>query len=124
MTERGILEPKPDQPVAIEPTAARLRVYSAGRVVADTTKALTMREAAYPPVFYVPCGCGHVTPHAERTERLHHLLPLQGRCLLQGIRQPDGSVLDNPDGSVLDNPDGSVLDNKVWFYGAPTPPSL
>jgi uncharacterized protein (DUF427 family) len=47
-------QPGPDHPIAIEPSAKRVRVRFAGAVVADTTEALVLREASYPPVYYIP----------------------------------------------------------------------
>ena len=44
----------PDHPISIQRNPARLVVSVAGRVVADTRNALTLREAAYPPVQYIP----------------------------------------------------------------------
>jgi len=46
--------PNADHPILIEPSAARVRVTVAGRVVADTRAALTLRESDYPAVYYVP----------------------------------------------------------------------
>ena len=54
MTEKPIKVPGPDHPITIEPNAARVRVSVAGRVVADTRGALTLREASYPAVQYIP----------------------------------------------------------------------
>ncbi len=42
--------PGPDHPITIERNPARVIVSIAGRVVADTREALTLREAAYPAV--------------------------------------------------------------------------
>jgi len=42
----------PDHPISIQRNPARVVVSVAGRVVADTRNALTLREAAYPPVQY------------------------------------------------------------------------
>lgn len=41
-------------PITIEPTSGQVRVRLDGRVVVDTPRALTLREASYPPVQYVP----------------------------------------------------------------------
>ena len=49
-----MLIPGPDHPITIERNPARVVVSVAGRVVADTRAALTLREASYPPVHYVP----------------------------------------------------------------------
>jgi uncharacterized protein (DUF427 family) len=46
--------PGPDHPITIERNPARIVVTLAGRVVADTREAVTPREAAYPPVQYIP----------------------------------------------------------------------
>jgi uncharacterized protein (DUF427 family) len=46
--------PGPDHPITIERNPARVIVSIAGRVVADTREALTLREAAYPAVQYIP----------------------------------------------------------------------
>ena len=44
----------PDHPITITPTQGRVKVTFGGKVVADTTKALTLQEASYPPVQYLP----------------------------------------------------------------------
>jgi uncharacterized protein (DUF427 family) len=46
--------PNSEHPITIEPNRSRVRITVAGRVVADTTRALTLRESDYPPVQYVP----------------------------------------------------------------------
>ena len=54
MTEKPVKLPNPDHPITIARSPARVVVAVAGRVIADTRAALTLREAAYPPVFYIP----------------------------------------------------------------------
>ena len=46
--------PGPDHPITIAPNGKRVRVMFAGQVIADTTHALTLKEASYKPVFYIP----------------------------------------------------------------------
>jgi uncharacterized protein (DUF427 family) len=46
--------PGPDHPIAIERNPNRVVVKVADRVVADTRDALTLQEAGYAPVFYIP----------------------------------------------------------------------
>ena len=46
--------PGPDHPITIEPNGRRVRVTFNGRVVADTTRALTLRETTLRPVHYIP----------------------------------------------------------------------
>ena len=56
MTSRPILSPGPDHPITIERNPRRVRVRADGAIVADTANALTLREASYPPVQYIPRG--------------------------------------------------------------------
>jgi uncharacterized protein (DUF427 family) len=54
MTDKPIRIPGPDHPITIDANPARVVVRLAGRVAADTRNALTLREASYPPVQYIP----------------------------------------------------------------------
>jgi uncharacterized protein (DUF427 family) len=51
---RSIKIPGPDHPITIEPNAHRVIVTVAGNVIADSTRALSLREAKYPSVQYIP----------------------------------------------------------------------
>ena len=46
--------PDPIIPITIEPNRGRVVVTLGGRVIAATSDALTLREANYPPVHYIP----------------------------------------------------------------------
>lgn len=54
MSEKIIRIPGPDHPITIAPNPKRVVVTLGGRVIADTTGALTLREAGYPAVQYIP----------------------------------------------------------------------
>ena len=54
MTLKPVKVPGPDHPITILPNTGRVVVTVAGRTVADTRAALTLREASYPPVLYIP----------------------------------------------------------------------
>ncbi len=54
MTERTVKIPGPDHPITIQPNQGRVVVTLGERVIADTSEALTLREASYPPVQYIP----------------------------------------------------------------------
>jgi len=43
--------PEPDHPIAISPDEGRVRVTVAGRIVAESTRALRLEEKGYPPVY-------------------------------------------------------------------------
>jgi uncharacterized protein (DUF427 family) len=47
-------QPGPDHPITIARTAGRVRVIFDGKTVADTVRALTLKEADYPAVQYIP----------------------------------------------------------------------
>jgi uncharacterized protein (DUF427 family) len=54
MTDKPVKVPGPDHPISIAPTPGRVIVRLGGRVIADTRRALTLREASYPGVKYIP----------------------------------------------------------------------
>ena len=51
---RTVKTPGPDHPITIAPAHARVVVVVAGLTVADSTRALSLREASYPAVLYIP----------------------------------------------------------------------
>ena len=51
---RPIEIPGPDHPISVERNPSRVVISIAGRVVADTREALTLGEAHYPAVQYIP----------------------------------------------------------------------
>jgi uncharacterized protein (DUF427 family) len=66
--------PGADHPITIERNARRIVVVIAGRVVADTQAALTLREAPAGSV-YSTQGRGH---RPARANRPRDVLPIQG----------------------------------------------
>ena len=92
--------PGPDHPITIEPNAGRIVVKVAGRIVADTRSALTLREASYPPVQYIPRKDVDMTLLA-RTDHATYC-PYKGDCAYYNI--PLGGVRSA---------------NAVWTYEAP-----
>ena len=54
MTAKPIKIPGPDHPISIEPNPSRVVVKAGGKIIADTHDALTLREASYPPIQYIP----------------------------------------------------------------------
>ncbi|WP_018897459.1 DUF427 domain-containing protein [Rhizobium sp. 2MFCol3.1] len=54
MSAQPMKIPGPDHPIAITPNPKRVMVTWNDRVIADSRKALTLKEASYPAVFYIP----------------------------------------------------------------------
>ena len=46
--------PGPDHPITVSPAAGRGRVTVAGRIVAESTRALRLEEKGDPPIYYLP----------------------------------------------------------------------
>lgn len=56
MSTRAVKIPGPDHPITIAPNPNRVIVRAGGRIIADTVDAISLREAAYPAVHYIPRG--------------------------------------------------------------------
>jgi len=54
MADKPVKIPGPDHPISIELNRSRVVVKLGGKIIADTGDALTLREASYPPVHYIP----------------------------------------------------------------------
>ena len=54
MIDRPIKRPGPNHPISIEVNPSRVVIKVGGQVIADTRNALTLREASYPAVQYIP----------------------------------------------------------------------
>ena len=54
MADRIMKIPGPDHPITIAPNPKRVLVKAGDVVIADTKRGITLREANYPPVQYIP----------------------------------------------------------------------
>ena len=54
MSERAVLLPGPAHPITTEANPARVVVSAGGKIIADSILSLTLREASYPAVRYIP----------------------------------------------------------------------
>ena len=54
MADKVMKIPGPDHPISIEANPSRVVVEVGGKIIADTCNALTLREASYPAVQYIP----------------------------------------------------------------------
>jgi uncharacterized protein (DUF427 family) len=100
MQNKPIKVPGPDHPITIEPNPVRLLISVADRVIADTQDALTLREATYLAVHYIPRKDVDMSS-LERSEHATYC-PYKGECSYFSI--PIG---------------GERSLNAVWTYEAP-----
>ena len=94
--------PGPDHPISITPNPKRVRVSFAGKTIADTTHALILQEANYPPVQYIP--------RADVDMKLLVATAHASHCPYKG----DASYFTISAG-------GRESENAVWSYVAPYP---
>lgn len=92
--------PGPDHPITIAHNPKRVVVRFAGRVIASTHKALSLREASYPPVQYIPRADVDMALLA-RTDHSTHC-PYKGDASYFSIRV-----------------EGREAANAVWSYEEP-----
>ena len=102
MKEKQIEIPDSDHPISVQHNPARVVVSVAGRVIADSRNALTLREADYPPVQYIPRKDVDFS-QLERTDHATYC-PYKGDCSYFSI--PAG---------------GEKSVNSVWTYEDPYP---
>jgi uncharacterized protein (DUF427 family) len=102
MSARPMRIPGPDHPITIAPHPGRVTVTVGGRTIADTQQALSLREASYPAVFYVPRRDVDISL-VERTTH-HTYCPYKGECSYYSI--PLG---------------GARTVNAIWTYEEPYP---
>jgi len=94
--------PGPDHPITLEPAGKRWLARFAGQVIADSTDAIVLREAAYPPRVYFPRADVDMA-YLTRTERTSHC-PYKGDAAYYSVAN-----------------EGQVAENAVWTYEQPYP---
>ena len=102
MSEKLVKIPGTDHPITIEKNADRVVVKVAGQVVADTREALSLQEASYPAVQYIPRKDVDMT-QLERTDHETYC-PYKGEAAYYSV-----------------TPGGEKTVNAVWTYEAPYP---
>jgi|SRR5215831_2059619 len=94
--------PGPDHPITIAPNPKRVRVRFGGQTIADTGRALTLKEAGYAAVQYVP--------RADVVMDLLKPTTHSSHCPYKG----DASYFTIAAG-------GKTAENAVWSYEQPFP---
>ena len=100
MAEKLMKIPGADHPISIVANPSRVTVVVGGRVIADTRSALTLREASYPAVHYIPRRDVDMTALTRSEHKTY--------CPYKG----DASYFSIPAG-------GERAVNAVWTYEAP-----
>ena len=90
----------PDHPITITPNPNRVRVTFAGRVIADTTRALSLKETTYREVAYIPRADVDMSL-LKRTAHSTHC-PYKGNASYYSIEAS-----------------GKVAENAIWSYETP-----
>ncbi|HEV2573233.1 MAG TPA: DUF427 domain-containing protein [Beijerinckiaceae bacterium] len=94
--------PGPDHPITITANPKRIVVTVGGKVIADSTRTLTLVEASIPPVHYIPRS--DVDMNALRRTDHTTYCPYKGDCSYFSISES-----------------GPAGANAVWSYEAPYP---
>ncbi len=102
MTDKPRKTPGPDHPITVEPNPGHITVTVGGKVIADTRNALTLREATYPAVQYIPRKDVDMS-QLERTQHTTYC-PYKGDASYYSIK-----------------PGGAKSVNAIWTYEAAYP---
>ena len=97
---KPVLRPGPDHPITVTPNPRRVVVRVGDRTIAETTRALSLKEAGYPAVQYVPRE--DVDMSALERSDAHTYCPFKGDASYFSIRTGDG-----------------VIKDAVWSYERP-----
>ncbi len=97
---KAVKIPGPDHPITISLNPKRVRISLGGTVIAETTHALTLREASYPPVQYIP--------RSDANMKLLTKTAHSSYCPYKGDA-----------GYFTINTDGKTLENAIWTYEQP-----
>jgi uncharacterized protein (DUF427 family) len=108
--------PGPDHPIAISPAGGTVRVTVAGKIVAETTRALRLEEKGYPPVYYLPRDDADMSLLVRTTHYTY--CPYKGDCTYYSI--PVGGAKSEYAVWTYEEPHEAVADIKEYlaFYAS------
>lgn len=111
---RPVKLPGPDHPITITPNHRRIVVKAGGRTIADTRGALTLQEASYPAVQYIPRADVDMSL-LTRTDHATYC-PYKGNCSYYSI--PAGGERGSNAVWTYENPHDAVAQIKEYlaFY--------
>ena len=94
MNDKPVRIPGPDHPISITPFAGRVIVRLAEEVIVDTKRALSLKEASYPAMLYIPredanmallSPTGHATYCPYKGDCRYFSIPLGGERSLNAV---------------------------------------
>ena len=91
-TTRTVKIPDATHPITIEPTGGRVLVRANGDVIADSTRALSLSEASYPAVQYIPLA--DVDARVLRPSSTESYCPFKGDAHYYSIATPGVEITD------------------------------
>ena len=95
-------EPGPDHPITLTPASRHVRVRFQDHVIASSDRAMVLKEADYPPVFYIPREDVE-TGFISKTDR-HTTCPYKGEASYYSLYM-----------------NGDLAENVAWSYETPYP---
>ena len=94
--------PGPDHPITLEPAPGPVRAAYDNHVIAETKDAVILREANYPPVYYLPMADVEMSLMAKTDH--HTTCPYKGEDSYWTIAM-----------------EGRIAENAAWAYEDPYP---
>lgn len=102
MAGRPVLEPTAEHPITVTPSGRHVTVKVHGEVVAETDAALTLQEASYPAVHYIPLA--DVREDVLRPSDTSTYCPYKGEAGYYHVTVA-----------------GTTIDDAIWTYEQPYP---
>jgi uncharacterized protein (DUF427 family) len=114
MTDREIREPSAAHPITVTPTGRHVTVRMRGEVIAETDDAVTLQEASYPAVQYLPLA--DVSPGALTPSDTTTYCPYKGDASYYDVTVAGETVADAI--WTYEQPYSAVADiaGRVAFY--------
>lgn len=100
--DRAVKIPDATHPITVRPTGSRVTVRVGGVTVAKSDSALSLAEASYPVVQYIPLA--DVDQSLLRRTDSHTYCPYKGEASYYTLTM-----------------DGRIAENAVWTYETPYP---
>ena len=88
--DRAVKIPDATHPITVRPTGSRVTVRVGGVTVAESDGALSLAEASYPVVQYIPLG--DVDQSLLRRTDSHTYCPYKGVASYYSVQTPDGAT--------------------------------